>query len=87
MLLLSSLPDSWNGLVTAVSNSSGNAKLVFDDIVGLILNEEVRKKSSGESSTSALNMEARGRGSDRGANRGRSIKVQKGELEKSEGQG
>ena len=73
LLLLSSLPDSWNGLVTAVSNSSGNAKLVFDDIVGLILNEEVRKKSSGESSTSALNMEARGRGSDRGANRGRSI--------------
>ena len=36
LLMLSSLPDSWDGLVTAVSNSSGNAKLVFEDIVGLI---------------------------------------------------
>ena len=36
LLMLSSLPDSWDGLVMAVSNSSGNAKLVFEDIVGLI---------------------------------------------------
>ena len=36
LLMLSSLPDSWDGLVTAVSNSSGNAKLVFEDIVSLI---------------------------------------------------
>ena len=47
LLMLSSLPDSWDGLVTAVNNSSGNTKLVFEDIVGLILNEEVRKKSRG----------------------------------------
>ena len=77
--MLSSLPDSWDGLVTAVNNSSGNTKLVFEDIVGLILNEEVRKKSSGETSTSALNMEVRGRGLDRSGGRGRSISVMRWE--------
>ncbi|KAK8926037.1 hypothetical protein KSP39_PZI018102 [Platanthera zijinensis] len=72
LLLLSSLPDSWDSLVTAVSNSSGNAKLVFDDIMRLVLNEEVRKRSSDEASSSALNFEARGRGLDRSTDRGRS---------------
>ncbi|KAE8724080.1 cytochrome P450 71A9-like [Hibiscus syriacus] len=31
LILLSSLPDSWNATVTAVSSSSGNSKLKFDD--------------------------------------------------------
>ncbi|KAE8686500.1 cytochrome P450 71A9-like [Hibiscus syriacus] len=32
LILLSSLPDSWNATVTAVSSSSGNIKLKFDDV-------------------------------------------------------
>ncbi|KAE8728454.1 FACT complex subunit SPT16-like [Hibiscus syriacus] len=32
LILLSSLPDSWNATVTAVSSSLGNSKLKFDDV-------------------------------------------------------
>ncbi|KAE8698394.1 hypothetical protein F3Y22_tig00110597pilonHSYRG00102 [Hibiscus syriacus] len=32
LILLSSLPDSWNATVTAVNSSSGNSKLKFDDV-------------------------------------------------------
>uniref|UniRef100_A0A803LCG4 CCHC-type domain-containing protein n=1 Tax=Chenopodium quinoa TaxID=63459 RepID=A0A803LCG4_CHEQI len=32
LILLSSLPDSWNATVTTVSSSSGNNKLKFDDV-------------------------------------------------------
>ncbi|KAE8683538.1 hypothetical protein F3Y22_tig00111200pilonHSYRG00002 [Hibiscus syriacus] len=32
LILLSSLPDSWNATVTTVSSSSGNSKLKFDDV-------------------------------------------------------
>ncbi|KAE8718794.1 cytochrome P450 71A9-like [Hibiscus syriacus] len=32
LILLSSLPDSWNAIVTTVSSSSGNSKLKFDDV-------------------------------------------------------
>ncbi|KAE8708014.1 E3 ubiquitin-protein ligase SINAT3 [Hibiscus syriacus] len=35
LILLSSLPDSWNATVTAVSSSSGNSKLKFDDVQDL----------------------------------------------------
>ena len=36
LLVLSSLPDSSNGMVTSLSNSSGSAKLKFDDVVSAI---------------------------------------------------
>jgi hypothetical protein len=59
---------------TAVSNSAGKSKLKYDDIRDLILAEEVRRKDSGESSSSglALNINTRGRRQDRGLSRGRS---------------
>ena len=42
LLLLFSLPESWNGLVMAISNSvSGSSTLKFDDVVGAILSEEM----------------------------------------------
>lgn len=54
----------------AVSNSiSGKNTLVFDDIVGVILREEMRRKSTGETSTSlgsVFNVENRGRSKERG---------------------
>jgi hypothetical protein len=60
LLILCSLPERWNGLVMAVSNSvSGSNTLKFDDVVGVILSEEMRRKSIGETSGNALNMENR----------------------------
>ena len=51
----------------AVSNSiSGSNIFKFDDVVGVILSEEMRRKSTGETSGNALNMETRGRQKDRG---------------------
>ena len=62
LILLSSLPDSWNATVTAVSSSSGNSKLKFDDVRDLVLSEEIRRRESGETSnSSALHTETRGR--------------------------
>jgi hypothetical protein len=46
LLILCSLPERWNGLVMAVSNSvSGSNTLKFDDVVGVILSEEMRRKA------------------------------------------
>ena len=68
LLILCSLPKSWNSLVMAVSNSvSGSNTLKFDDVVGVILSEEIRRKSSGGTSTlgNVLNAESRGRTKER----------------------
>ena len=73
LILLSSLPDSWNATVTAVSSSSGNSKLKFDDVRDLVLSEEIRRRESGETSnSSALHTESKGRTSERNSNRDRS---------------
>jgi hypothetical protein len=40
---------------------SGSNTLNFDDIVGVILSEEMQRKSTGETSGNALTMENRGR--------------------------
>ena len=55
LLILCSLPESWDGLVMAVSNFvSGPSTLKFDDFIGVILGEEMRRKSTGETSGNAL---------------------------------
>jgi hypothetical protein len=67
LLILCSLPESWNDLFMAVSNSvSSSNTLKFDDVVGVILSEEMRWKIKGETLGNALNMEKRGRQKDRG---------------------
>ena len=67
LLILCSLPESWDGLVMAVSNSVfGSSTLKFDDVIGVILSEEMRWKSTGETSSNALTAEARGRQRERG---------------------
>ena len=49
LLILCSLPESWDGLVKAVSNFvSGSITLKFDDVIGVILSEEMRRKNIGE---------------------------------------
>ena len=54
----------------AISNSiSSTNTLEFDEVVGVILSEEMRRKSTGETSTSSgtvLNVENRGRSKERG---------------------
>uniref|UniRef100_A0A2N9G6Q3 CCHC-type domain-containing protein n=1 Tax=Fagus sylvatica TaxID=28930 RepID=A0A2N9G6Q3_FAGSY len=74
LIVLASLPNSWEAMRMAVSNSAGKGKLKYNDIRDLILGEEVRRRDAGETSSSgsALNLEARGRGKDRNYNRGRS---------------
>ena len=58
----------------AVSNSTGNETLKYNDIRDLILAEEIRRRDAGETSGfgSALNLETRGRGNDKNSNQGRS---------------
>jgi len=64
LLLLSSLPDSWSGTVTAISSSSGTSEFTFEGIRDLILSEDVRRKSSSGSSSELLNV-GRGRKNNR----------------------
>jgi hypothetical protein len=79
LLILCSLLERWNGLVMAISNSiSGSNTLKFDDVVGVILSEEMRRKSTGETSGNALNMENRGRQKDKGKGSGNCRNSRKG---------
>ena len=58
LLILSSFPERWNGLVMGVSNSiSGSNTLKFDDVVGVILSEEMQRKGIGETLGNVLTME------------------------------
>jgi len=67
LLILCSLPESYNSLVMVVSNfvSSLNT-LKFDDVVGVILSKEMRRKNTSEMSSNALTVENRGRQRERG---------------------
>lgn len=72
--MLASLPNNWEAVRMAVSNSIGKSKLSYEDIRDLILSEEVRRKEAGETLTfgATLNLETRGRVQDRNFGRGRS---------------
>ena len=73
LIVLASLPNSWEAMRMAVSNSTGKEKLKYNDIQDLILAEEIRRRDAGETSGfgSALNLETRDRGNDRNSNWGR----------------
>ena len=74
LIVLASLPSSWKAMRMVVSNSTGKEKLKYNDIRDLILAEEIRRRDAGETSgsSSALNLETRGKGNDRNSNRGKS---------------
>ncbi|RVW28808.1 Retrovirus-related Pol polyprotein from transposon TNT 1-94 [Vitis vinifera] len=74
LIVLASLPNSWEAIRMAVSNSTGKEKLKYNDIRDLILAEEIRRRDAGETSGSGstLNLETRGRCNDRNSNQGRS---------------
>ncbi|KAK2985417.1 hypothetical protein RJ640_003159 [Escallonia rubra] len=74
LLFLCSLPDSWNNLVTTVSNSTISGTLTLNDVVSSVMNDEMRRKTIGDgiSSSTALSVESRGRQNNKQNNRGRS---------------
>ena len=74
LIVLASLPNSWEAIRMAISNSTGKEKVKYNDIRDLILAEEIRRRDAGETLEfgSALNLETRGRGNDRKPNQGRS---------------
>ena len=52
LLLLSSMPNSWNTLVVSISNSALDGKLTLEMVKNSILHEEARKKENGDASSS-----------------------------------
>ena len=60
LILISSLPESWDIVVAANSNSRGYVKLKFDEIRDVVLSESIRKREVRDSSGSALIVDRRG---------------------------
>ena len=68
LLLLSSLPESWETLVVSLSTSAPEGKLTMEMVKDSLLNEEARRKEKGESSSEVLvseKHERRGRSKSR----------------------
>lgn len=65
LLLLSSLPDSWETLVVSFSNSVPKGKLTMSMVTDALFSEEARKKDMGGDQSHALVTENKGRGRDR----------------------
>ena len=61
LILMSSLPESWDTVVTATSSSWGSEKLKFDEIRDVVLNESIRKREIEDSSRSALSLWPKGK--------------------------
>ena len=72
LILMSSLPESWDTVVAAISNSQGSDKQKFDEIRDVILSKSIRKREIVNSSISALSIDQRGRSKPKGPNKGRS---------------
>ena len=74
LIVLASLPNSWEAIRMAISNSTGKEKLKYNDIRDLILAEEIRRRDVDETSRSGyvLNLEIRGKGNDKNSNWDRS---------------
>ena len=79
LIILWSLPESWNSLVMDVSNSVPSSNtLKFDDVVGVILSKEMGRKRISETLGNVLAMESRGRENTRGRSLGNHDKSKKG---------
>ena len=71
-ILMSSLPESWDPVVAAISSFRGSDKLKFDEIRDVVLSKSICKREIGNSSGSALSVDQRGRSKSKGPNNGRS---------------
>ena len=60
LILMSSLPESWDTVVAAISRFHGSEKVKFDEICDVVLSESIRKREVGDSSGSALSVDRRG---------------------------
>ena len=54
LLLLGSLPDSWETFRTSLSNSAPDGVISMDSSKSCVLNEEMRRKTQGSSSSDIL---------------------------------
>uniref|UniRef100_A0A2N9GFS8 Integrase catalytic domain-containing protein n=1 Tax=Fagus sylvatica TaxID=28930 RepID=A0A2N9GFS8_FAGSY len=83
LLLLSSLPDSWETLVVSLSNSAPNGVLQLAMVKDSLFNEETRRKDMGKDDAQALVTENRGRSKGRnskGRGKSRSQSQTKGKV-------
>ena len=69
LILMSSLPESWDTIVSAISSSRGSEKLKFDEICDIVLSESIRKREVGDSSDSDLSVDRRKRSKTKGQNK------------------
>ena len=69
LMLLSSLPESWETLVVTVSNSAPDGVVTMGQVTSSLLNEETRRKSAGSSHSEAFVV--RGRSKTRGRSKDR----------------
>ena len=44
LILMSSMPESWDTVVAAISSSRGSEKLKFDEIREVVLSKSIRKR-------------------------------------------
>ena len=74
LIVLASLPNSWEAMRMVVSNSTRKENLKYNDIRDLTLAKEICRRDADETSGSgsALNLETRGRDNNRNSNQGRS---------------
>ncbi|KAG9444911.1 hypothetical protein H6P81_016251 [Aristolochia fimbriata] len=73
LMFMCSLPESWDTVITSISNAT-KEKLKFDEVLSAILNQEMMKRSmvSNTSSTSDTGLSVdKGKGRDRGRNQSR----------------
>ena len=70
LIILASLPNKWEAMRMAISNSTRKEKMKYNDIQDLILDKEICRKDADETSGSGsiINLETRGRGNDRNSN-------------------
>ncbi|MCO5567372.1 hypothetical protein L7F22_021062 [Adiantum nelumboides] len=79
IFLFKTLPDSWETLVVSLSN---NPNLTFDGVRGSILNEEIRRKASGEGGSSANMVRGRTEKKNAYAQRSKSKSKERGNASK-----
>jgi gag-polypeptide of LTR copia-type len=70
LLLLGSLPDSWETLVVTISNAAPNGVVTLSTVTSSLFNEETRRKSTVTNGAQALVTENRGRAECRQQSRG-----------------
>ena len=64
LILMSSLSESWDTVVAAISSSRGFDKLKFDEIRDVVLSKSIHKREIENSSGSALSVDQQGRCND-----------------------